>query len=136
MKPDIPSTCPCESGRAYGACCKPFHDGIAAPTAEALMRSRYSAYVLKLEDYLLASWHAETRPQTLNLNEEPPINWLGLEVKRAKTEDDAAQANTAMVEFVARYRIGGGKAERLHEISQFKLADGRWYYLRGDFVKD
>lgn len=100
------------------------------------MRSRYTAYVLKLEDYLLASWHPKTRPDALNLTEEPPIKWLGLDVKRAKTEGDAAQGNTAMVEFVARYRIGGGKAEHLHEISQFKRVDGRWYYLRGDFVND
>ena len=99
------------------------------------MRSRYSAYAYKLADYLLATWHPETRPQVLNLDDEP-IKWLGLDVKRAKTEGDATQGDTAIVEFVARYRIGGGKAERLHEISQFKLANGRWYYLRGDFVND
>lgn len=94
------------------------------------MRSRYSAYVLKLEDYLLATWHLETRPQLLNLDDEP-IKWLGLDVKRSET-----QGETAIVEFVARYRIGGGKAERLHEISQFKLLDGRWHYVSGDFVND
>lgn len=100
------------------------------------MRSRYAAYVLKLENYLLASWHPETRPQALNLDDEPPIKWLGLEVKRAKTEGDAAQGNTAIVEFVARYKISGGKAERLHEICQFKRMDGRWYYVSGSFVND
>ncbi len=94
------------------------------------MRSRYSAYVLKLEDHLLATWHPETRPQVLNLDDEP-IKWLGLDVKHSET-----QGETAIVEFVARYRIGGGKAERLHEISQFKLLDGRWYYVSGDFVND
>jgi SEC-C motif-containing protein len=130
MKPET-GTCPCESGKLYSACCKPLHDGQPAPTAEALMRSRYTAYVLKLENYLLATWHPETRPQALNLDEEPSIKWLGLEVKRAEAEGDAAE-----VEFVACYRIGGGKAERLHEISRFKRMDNRWYYVTGSFMED
>ncbi len=96
-----------------------------------MMRSRYTAYVLKLEDYLLATWHPDTRPKTLDLHEEPPIKWFGLDVKHAKTEGD-----TAEVEFIARYKIGGGKAERLHEVSQFKQTDGRWYYVSGSFVND
>lgn len=108
-----------------------YHDGTHAPTAEALMRSRYSAYVLKLEDYLLATWHPATRPEALNLTEGPPIKWLGLEVKMAESTK-----NNAIVEFVARHRIGGGKAERLHEISQFKRMDDCWYYVAGSFVND
>jgi SEC-C motif-containing protein len=89
------------------------------------MRSRYSAYVQSLEDYLLATWHASTRPVALNLGAGPQRKWLGLEVK-ART----AMANTATVEFVARSRVGG-RAQRLHEISRFVREDGRWYYVDG-----
>ena len=96
------------------------------PTAEALMRSRYTAYVLQLEDYLLQTWHADTRPAALNLAEDLPAKWLGLQVKHAEIISES----TATVEFVARYKIGG-KAERLHELSEFVHIDGRWYYLTG-----
>jgi len=89
------------------------------------MRSRYSAYVLGREDYLLATWHASTRPAALDLAAGPPAKWLGLDVK-ARTET----ADTATVEFVARCRIGG-RAQRLHEISRFVREDGRWYYIEG-----
>jgi len=89
------------------------------------MRSRYSAYVLHLKDYLLATWHASTRPAALNLANGPQPKWLGLEVKA-----QAAATDTATVEFVARYRVGG-RAQRLHEISRFVREDGRWYYLDG-----
>ena len=95
------------------------------------MRSRYSAYVLKLEDYLLATWHQDTRPTAINLAEEPAIKWLGLDIVKAETKGE-----TAIVEFIARYKIGGGKAERLHEISQFKQVDGRWHYITGSFIDD
>jgi SEC-C motif-containing protein len=116
--------CPCESGKSYSACCEPYHLGAAAPTAEALMRSRYTAYVLKLEDYLLASWHPSTRPAALNLDEEPAVKWLGLQIKRAEKTSEI----TAIVEFVARYKIAG-KAERLHEISAFTYENNRWFYV-------
>jgi SEC-C motif domain protein len=125
MKPDTPNTCPCESGRAYDVCCKPFHDGADAPTAEVLMRSRYTTYVLKLERYLLATWHASTRPAELDLSQDP-IKWLGLSVKHTETTGD-----TATVEFVARYRIGGGRAEKMHEISRFVRENGAWFYVDG-----
>ena len=118
-------TCPCESGKTYKACCESYHLGIAAPTAEALMRSRYTAYVLGLEDYLLQTWHPDTRPAALNLNEDQTIKWLGLQVKNFETH-----GSTATVEFVARYKIGG-KAERLHEVSQFVLIESKWFYLVG-----
>ena len=115
--------CPCGSGHVYPQCCGRWHAGAAAPDAEALMRSRYSAYVLGLHDYLLASWHDSTRPQGLEM--EPATRWLGLEVKQyAVTGVDAAE-----VEFVARYRIGGGSAVRLHEHSRFVREQGRWFYL-------
>lgn len=94
------------------------------------MRARYSAYVLGLEDYLLRTWHASTRPQSLALAaQQPAPTWLGLDV-RAHHEVDAA----ATVEFVARYRVGGGRAQRLHETSRFLREDGRWTYVDGDVV--
>lgn len=87
------------------------------------MRSRYSAYVLGLEDYLLATWHESTRPAALNLAAGPPTKWLGLEIK-AQAQGEVA----ATVEFVARCKVGG-RARRLHEISRFVREAGRWYYV-------
>ena len=92
------------------------------------MRSRYTAFVLGLEEYLLSTWHARTRPTTLNLAEDPPTKWLGLQIKRAENTSES----TAIVEFFARYKAAG-KATRLHETSQFERIDGRWYYLSGEF---
>lgn len=120
--------CPCGSGKTTIACCGRWHAGDPAPTAEALMRSRYSAYVLGLDDYLLATWHASTRPASLDLAAQSPQPvWLGLTVKRHENPT----ADTAVVEFVARMRIGGGSAQRMHEVSRFVREDGRWYYLDG-----
>jgi SEC-C motif domain protein len=90
------------------------------------MRSRYTAYVLGLEAYLLKTWAKETRPAALHLGDDKATKWLGLQVKRAENTSE----NTATVEFVARYKIGG-KAERLNEISQFVRIDGCWCYLLG-----
>lgn len=120
--------CPCGSGNAYSDCCGPLHAGAAAATAEALMRSRYCAYVRGDADYLRASWHPDTRPATLALDPPGTVRWLGLNVRGHHGEGDAAT-----VEFVARYRVGGGSATRLHEISRFRRIDGRWYYLDGEF---
>ena len=119
--------CPCESEKSYQDCCQSYHQGIPAINAETLMRSRYSAYVLGLEQYLLATWHPDTRPAILNLNEESATKWLGLHIKRV----EETSKTTATVEFVARFKVGGEQAERLHEISQFTLTD-RWYYLSGE----
>ncbi|NJD35761.1 MAG: hypothetical protein FIA96_13170 [Betaproteobacteria bacterium] len=121
----IPQPCPCGLPLAYAYCCGRLHAGSPAADAESLMRSRYSAYVLGLEDYLLATWHASTRPAALNLGTEMPTKWLGLDVKT-----HAASGNTASVEFVARFRVGGS-AQRLHEISRFLREDGRWFYVDG-----
>jgi SEC-C motif domain protein len=121
--------CPCESSKPYSACCGLYHLGQAAPTAEALMRSRYTAFVMGLEKYLLQTWHPETRPATLNLNEDPPTKWLGLQIKHAENTSET----TATVEFVARYKIGC-KAVRMHELSQFIYIEGRWYYQTGNKV--
>ncbi|KRE85702.1 hypothetical protein ASG75_09035 [Rhodanobacter sp. Soil772] len=126
---DTLTPCPCGNPAGYSQCCGPLHDGAIAATPEQLMRSRYSAYVLKREDYLLASWHADSRPASLRLAaQQPPPTWLGLEVRRQQTVDDSH----AIVEFVARYRLGGGRAQRQHETSRFVRVDDRWYYLDGE----
>jgi SEC-C motif domain protein len=122
-----PSPCPC-GGAEYAACCGRHHNGTPAPDAAALMRSRYSAYVLKLEACLLATWHPDTRPATLDLAADD-TKWLGLEVKKHLSESD----DRATVEFVARHKIGG-RAGRLHEVSRFVRADGKWFYVDGEFV--
>ena len=90
------------------------------------MRSRYAAYAALDREWLLASWHASTRPQSLDL--DPAIKWLGLDVKDFRVIDE----DHAEVEFVARFRSGGGRAQRLHERSRFVREDGRWYYVDGD----
>ncbi|MDE2599315.1 MAG: hypothetical protein KGL40_06795 [Rhodocyclaceae bacterium] len=126
--------CPCGHAQAYAACCGRYHAGIAAPTAEALMRSRYSAYALGLAGYLLDTWAAETRPAPLDLSTPPQPKWLGLEIRRAEEKGDAAT-----VEFLARCKING-RAERLHECSRFVRRragdEWRWYYVDGDFPGD
>lgn len=92
------------------------------------MRSRYSAYVLKLEAYLRATWHPSTRPQRLDLDDDAAATkWLGLEVKRY----EITGADSAIVEFVARYKLGG-RAQRLHEVSRFVRENGQWYYMDGE----
>lgn len=127
---DISTPCPCGNPAGYARCCGPLHEGAPAPSAEALMRSRYSAYVLKREDYLLASWHPSTRPAHLKLAaQQPPPSWLGLSIRRSQLGEGEAQ-----VEFVARLRYGGGPAQRLHEISRFVFEDGRWFYLDGQLL--
>ncbi len=89
------------------------------------MRSRYSAYVLGLADYLRATWHPGTRPAELDFAGGP--KWLGLTVLRHEVTGD----DRAIVEFVARYKAGG-RAGRLGEVSRFVRDDGRWYYVDGD----
>lgn len=90
------------------------------------MRSRYAAFALGLEDYLLATWHASTRPEALDLQTPPRPRWLGLEVRR-----HVPGGASAVVEFVARFRVEG-RGQRLHETSRFVCEDGRWYYVDGD----
>ena len=101
------------------------------------MRSRYSAYALAssnpdLKDYLLRTWHPDSRPQHLNLEGEDAIKWLGLQVKRHQNID----ADNAVVAFVARFKYAnnlGGKAERLQETSRFKRINNCWFYVDGDY---
>jgi SEC-C motif-containing protein len=134
--------CPCgrvdakKRAVAYADCCGRFvdhFDTTAAPDAEHLMRSRYSAFVLAHADYLLATWHSSTRPASLDF--DVGAKWLGLEVREHKVTG----ADTAEVAFVARYRLAGkhapngaGPAVRLHEHSRFVREVDRWFYVDGD----
>ena len=125
--------CPCRASEPaalpYADCCGRYHAGplhLLAPTAEALMRSRYSAFVQGRSDYLLDTWHASTRPSRIEAD-PPGLKWLGLEVRHHFLID----ADHATVEFVARNKLGG-RAERLHERSRFVREGGRWFYIDGD----
>ncbi len=123
-----PSECPCGRGRILADCCGRYLDGHAFPaTAETLMRSRYTAYALGNEAYLLSTWHASTRPASLDLAEPPVPKWIGLKVLRHELQDDSH----AVVEFVARYKVNG-RAFKLQETSRFVKEDGRWFYVDGD----
>lgn len=127
------AACPCGRADAHGRpladtdCCARYlaHDA-PAPDAEALMRSRYSAFVLERADYLLATWHTSRRPPAIEF--EPGVKWLGLDVRQYRTIDDTH----AEVEFVARQKSAGHPAVRLHERSRFVKEAGRWYYRDGD----
>lgn len=92
------------------------------------MRSRYSAFVLNLTDYLLQTWHPDSRPAELTL--EAGRRWLGLKLLGSSTTG----SDQASVEFVARSRLGGQPAQRLHERSRFLRIDGRWLYLDGTIL--
>jgi SEC-C motif-containing protein len=117
--------CPCGSDLAYAACCGRWHKGEPAPSAEALMRSRYTAFVRGDERYLLDTWHLSTRPPTIVF--VPKQKWLGLKIVAGETTADAAE-----VEFIARYRIGIASAKRLHERSRFVREGERWLYVDGE----
>ena len=113
---------------AYTACCGRFiehWDTAPAPDAEHLMRSRYSAFVLENASYLQATWHPEHRPNDLDF--ETGTKWLGLQIKDVQS----TSPDTAEVEFVARYRIGG-RAVRLQERSRFVRENHRWFYTDGE----
>ena len=121
--------CPCGSSRLYPECCGPWHAGVPAPDAQSLMRSRYCAYVLCDERYLLATWHPSTRPGSIPFSKDQ--KWLGLNVVGA----NLTGAASAEVEFIARFRVSNAAAVRLHERSRFVLEGGRWFYVDGDLVE-
>lgn len=125
-----PEQCHCGSGAEYAACCGSYIGGDRpAESAERLMRSRYSGFVVRDESYLLQTWHPDTRPRRVRM--DPAQQWLGLSIRA--TEAGGVEDGTGTVEFVARYRIDG-KGHRLHEISRFEKIDGRWYYLDGQHL--
>jgi len=93
------------------------------------MRSRYTAFVRLDENYLLQTWHPSTRPHELGLRQQAPVKWLGLKIIRS--EAGGENDNSGLVEFVAHFKVTG-KAQRLHETSQFVKMSGRWFYLQGE----
>lgn len=129
MTVDASTDCPCGSGDTYDQCCAPIHrDGAGlGRTAEQLMRARYSAYGLHDEDFLLQSWHDDTRP--LSVTFDPDLEWLGLTVV-ATTAGTGFDAD-GTVEFRAKFRRGTEYLE-LHENSTFTRVNGSWVYVNGE----
>jgi SEC-C motif-containing protein len=124
--PSSNARCPCLSGETYGNCCLPYHRReAAAPTAERLMRSRYSAFAVGDADYLLASWHPSTRPASVDL--DPDVRWVRLDIL-SRTGGGVLDTE-GTVEFRAFHRVDGVRGER-YENSEFVREGGRWYYLR------
>ncbi|MET8908694.1 YchJ family protein [Micromonospora sp. NPDC004551] len=117
--------CPCGSGLPYADCCGPVHRGVsAAATAEALMRSRYSAFAVGDADHLLRTWHSTTRPPRLRL--DPGTRWTRLEV--LDTDRGGLFDTEGTVRFRAHYREAG-RPGTMAEHSRFVREDGRWVYL-------
>ncbi|MGF1570869.1 MAG: YchJ family protein [Nodosilinea sp.] len=124
--------CSCGSGNAYAACCGPYIAGQAQPpTAEALMRSRYTAFAQRQLDYLIATHHPTQRhpDQRRTLaNSLAATTWLGLTVLKTSLGQPADREG--MVEFVAYYR--DAELGQVHERSRFVQQKDRWFYLNGD----
>jgi SEC-C motif-containing protein len=123
--------CPCGTGLPYDECCGRLHDGLRdgsaeAATAEQLMRSRYSAFAVGDPAYLLATWHPDTRPRTLRLDDD--VRWTGLEV--LATSGGRLLDPAGSVEFRA-HSVRGGRPGAQHERSRFVRDGGRWRYLDG-----
>ena len=123
--------CPCGAqngsgvGVHYSDCCGKHHQGLAAPTAVALMRSRYCAFVMGDVAYLLATWHPQTRPASIDIDPNQRWLWLKLRGTTGGLESDTQGS----VSFVARYKIAG-KGYRLEENSLFEKLENRWFYLQ------
>ena len=121
------AACPCGTGRSYVGCCGRYHSGARRPpTAVALMRSRYTAFALGLRDYLSATWHPTTRPETLLLDAE--TTWTGLD--NTATTHGQAWEDEGTVTFAAAWVSPQGSGV-LRERSRFVVEDGRWFYLDG-----
>ena len=119
--------CPCDTGLPYAECCAPLHGGTAAAsTAEQLMRSRYSAFALGDAGYLLDTWHASTRPRTLQI--DPGLRWIGLDV--LGTTGGSPLHSDGTVEFRAHY-LRNHEPGAQHENSRFLRDRGQWRYLDG-----
>ncbi len=132
--------CPC-GGPSLATCCGPFIAGAAIPpTAETLMRSRYTAYVQRNEPYLMATWHASTRPTEPIMSNEEKLQWLGLEVKSAlrlrQRKAEEADPTRDTVEFVARFKTNGRRSActKLATLYASRPKAGpRWFYVDGSF---
>ena len=130
----LPGDKPCPCARLgtnakplrFSACCGQYLEGDGAPPdAHSLMRSRYSAFALQRQAYLLATWHTSTRPVQVGF--DTTGKWLGLDLRKAL----ASSPTEAEVEFIARFKPFGASAWRLHERSRFMLQEGRWWYVDG-----
>jgi len=122
-------TCPCKSGKSLDNCCKPYHDGtVDAPTAEALMRSRYAAFVLGLSEYIWRTWHESTRPD-LEILGGLGLKWIDLKIESSEAGKNTD--TTGKVHFIASF-VGGNKGKILDEVSDFIKEDGLWYYVDGE----
>ncbi|MFF4182656.1 YchJ family protein [Streptomyces sp. NPDC001691] len=129
-RPAVPKTCPCGLPAAYADCCGRYHSGAAsAPTAEALMRSRFSAFAVQDGPYLLRTWHPDTRPASIDF--DPGMRWTRLEI--LDTTEGSAFHSTGTVTFRAHY-THGGEAGSLHEQSRFSRVEGAWVYLDAVFT--
>ena len=128
-RPDDSAPCPCGSGDAFGGCCGSVIAGADAPTAERLMRSRYTAFWLGDAGHLTRTWHPRTRPDDIDV--DPEVRWTRLEIVDAAGggQEDA----TGVVEFRAGWeQRSGGTAGEVHERSRFARVRGRWFYLDAD----
>ncbi|HLO77428.1 MAG TPA: YchJ family protein [Magnetospirillum sp.] len=122
------TSCPCGSGRGFDECCGPLLSGGAAPSPEALMRSRYSAFTRADLDYLENSLAPEAKEDYDRSETETWVKearWDGLEIRSSATDGD-----NGSVEFVARYRLRG-KVFAHHELASFRQHEGRWVYVDG-----
>jgi len=113
----------------YADCCGPLHRGLPATSAVQLMRSRFTAYALGRSDYLLESWHPDTRPSSLEVDDG--TRWRRLQI--VDTVAGGHDDRTGIVEFRASYRSPDG-AGVLHERSRFARADGGWRYVDGELL--
>lgn len=122
-----PEPCPCGSGAGLAACCGRLHarfarDGaLTAPTAEALMRSRYTAFARRNADHLWRTWHPRTRPQ--QVADLEGVTWLGLEV--LGTEAGEPDDSEGTVDFAAHFRTDAGERGAVREHSRFARRAGR-----------
>ena len=126
--PSNDQRCPCNSSFTFGECCGPIHSGEPAPTAEALMRSRFTAFVTGNTQYLLDTWAPDTRPEKLVLDTDehgvPLIRFYRLDIL------DVVQGGPldefGIVEFEAFYKGDAVGSQR--ERSTFRRVEGRWLY--------
>lgn len=118
--------CPCGSGETFSGCCGPALSGMPPLTAEALMRSRYTAFARGDATYVAQSWHPGTRPEDIRL--DSALAWRGLEVLDVQGGAEGEVRGT--VEFRAHWREGGHDGV-LSERSRFVRQSGRWWYLDG-----
>lgn len=127
------ATCPCNPEKNFDDCCGPYLSGAAtAPTAEALMRSRYSAYVRGNFSYLTNTWHPSSRGSAPDFGAMAGIRWTGLQI--VQIEFGGQDDREGMVEFIVSYQKSG-KELFLHEKSRFSRENGCWFYVDGDFVR-